>query len=160
MLLVSLVQALFHSTMVILPLSDSATKVSRNSILRALSCSSDQSSHEDVSSARLLRPSNRNVAPAPWLAFATPMIDAAVTPEPPPLTNQTSSDSRGSVSSTRSSAKQTSVHLRPSLSIPISTSPPALNISFSIISAAAAASMISSGCKSNALHLRFSRSNA
>ena len=44
---------------------------------------------------------NRNVAPAPWLAFATPAVDAAFS-EPPSLTNQTSSDSRGLVSSTRS----------------------------------------------------------
>ena len=160
MLLVNLVQALFHSTIVTFPLSESEIIDSRSSIFLVLSCSSLQSSQVEVSSSSLLLPSSKNVAEAPWLAFETPIIEAAVTPEPPPLTIQMSSDLRGFTSSTMSSAKQTNVHLRPSLSIPISTSPPELNISFSISSAAASASIINSGCKSKARHLRFLRSNA
>ena len=92
MLLVNFIHALFHSTIVTLPLSDSAISDSLSAIFLELSCSSDQSSHCEVSSTSPLRPSNRKVAPAFLLAFATPMIDAAVTPEPPPLTSHTSSD--------------------------------------------------------------------
>ena len=160
MLRVIFVHALFHSTMVTFPVSESAIKDSLSSIFRALSCSSLQSSQPDVSSISALRPNSKKVAPAPLLALETPIIDAAVTPEPPPLTNQISSDSSGLISSTKSSAKQTKVHLRPSLSIPISTSPPALNISFSMISAAVSPSMINSGCRSKARQRRFSLSNA
>ena len=55
-------------------------------------------------------------ASAPWLASATPTIQAAVTPEPPPETSQTSSDFNGSSSPTTSSAKAARSHRRPSRS--------------------------------------------
>ena len=160
LLLVNFIQALFQSTIVTLPDSDSAINSSRSAIFLLFISSSVQDSQSEVSSISLLLPSRINVALEFLLALATPIIEAAVTPEPPPLTTHRSSSCRGWMSSTKSSAKQTIVHLRSSLSIPISTSPPALNMSFSINLAAACASMSNSGCRSNALHLMFSLSNA
>ena len=87
------------------------------------------------------------------------MIEAAVTPEPPPDTSHVSLLFNGTLSDSSFSSKATSVHLLPSLSIPISTSPESSKISLSIVLAASNESSTNSGCKSNALHLKCVCSN-
>ena len=77
--------------MVTLPDSDSEVIRSRSDIFSVLSWSSFQSNQLDVSSINCERHSRINVAFDFLEASATPIIDAAVTPDPPPLTIQMAS---------------------------------------------------------------------
>ena len=94
-LLVKRCQARFHSTMVTLPLSLASTRRCRRAFFSSINWSSDQLIHSAVDSMSFDRPSNSKFAPAPLLAVATPMTEAAVTPEPPPETNHVSSEVKG-----------------------------------------------------------------
>ena len=135
----------FHSTMVTLPFSEPSTRRSRSAFFSSESCSLVQPIHDCVDSINDERPRRMKCAPAFGLACATPMTDAAVTPEPPPETSQVSSLVKDLVSSTRFSANATRAHRRPSRSKPISTSPPSSNRSCSICFAASTSSKRISG---------------
>ena len=156
---VNFCHCLFHSTMVTLPSSDSSINCWRRAIFCCSSCCSSQSIQLWVSSIRLDLPNKMKWALASVLALATPIIDAAVTPEPPPETNQVSLLVNGVLSVSNFSSKATRVQRLSSLSMPTSTSPPMPNKSLQITWAACSLSNTISGCMSRARHLRWGCSN-